>query len=514
MAGLRPRTPRHTPLVAVEALLVARTGAHRVGTGHDDVVVTGVSLDSRTTCPGDLYAALPGHATHGAHFAAHAVAAGARAILTDAEGVSILAASGADELVPVVVCSSPRGQLGYVASEIFGHPGDELTVVGITGTNGKTTVAAMVAAGLRAAGHRVAVIGTVGTRIDDDIIPGARTTPEATDLQALLAVMVERGVDSVVMEVSSIAVSEHRVDGLAFDVMGFTNLSQDHLDYHGSMEAYFDAKAAVFVPEWTRAAVIGVDDEWGQRLAALARNAEVDVVTWSLLDRQAGWHAERDAGGVRIVAPAGDRTDLHLRLPGAFNVANALCAFALLDVLGVDRGACARGIDGVVVPGRMQSIEVAGVTGIVDYAHTPDAVERVLRAARDAYAGRVIVVVGAGGDRDTSKRALMGECAARVADHVIVTDDNPRSENPASIRAQVLEGVLSVAPARRASVEEVGDRAEAITVAVRKAHAGDVVLVLGKGHEQGQEVDGVITAFDDAAVLHEALAQVHPEASA
>jgi UDP-N-acetylmuramoyl-L-alanyl-D-glutamate--2,6-diaminopimelate ligase len=463
------------------------------------VPIGGVTLDSRSVQGGDLYAALPGRLTHGARFADAAVSAGAVAVLTDHEGAALCPGLS----VPVVVVDQPRRLVAGIAARVYGEPGSALQVLGVTGTNGKTTVATMVESGLRAAGRTTGLIGTIGIRIAGEQYPGARTTPESPDLQAVLAVMRDAAVQSVVMEVSSIALEEHRVDALRYDVAAFTNLTQDHLDYHGTMEAYFAAKARLFDADRTSRGIVSIDDEWGRRLAAEATCA---VQTWSLLDPNADWHLVRDRGLLTVVDPDGHRQPIDVPLPGSFNAANALCAFAMLREAGVDAAAAARGIAGVEVPGRMQVVgDVEGVRGIVDYAHSPDAIARVLRAARDVCTGRVIAVVGAGGDRDRAKRPLMGEVAARLADLVVVTDDNPRSEDPARIRASVLEGAMLVAPGERADILEEAARDAAITVAVARAEAGDVVLVLGKGHEQGQEVDGIVTPFDDATVLAAAL---------
>lgn len=468
-------------------------------TTSPDTAISGVTLDSRSVQAGDLYAALPGHLTHGARFAQSAMQSGAVAILTDAAGAAIIG----ETTIPVLVVEAPRARLGRVASLIYGQPSRELHMLAVTGTNGKTTIATMVESGLRAAGRRTGLIGTIGVQIAGVAYAGARTTPEATDLHATLALMRAQGVDSVVMEVSSIALDEHRVDAVMFDVAGFTNLSQDHLDYHGSMEEYFAAKARLFTLEHSAYGVVGVDDDWGRRLA---EEATVPIDTWSLLEPRATWQARRTASGLILDGPDGLSQPLDLRMPGAFNIANAVCAFAMLLRAGVHPIDAAAGIGSVQVPGRMQLVEgPRAVTGVVDYAHSPDAIERVLRAVREDYDGRLIVVIGAGGDRDTSKRPLMGGTAARLADLVIVTDDNPRSEDPGHIRAAVLEGAMSIAPAARAEVHEQGDRESAIRLAVSRARAGDVVLVLGKGHEQGQEVAGVVTAFDDVTVLRSAL---------
>ena len=468
-----------------------------------DVVVTGVTLDSRGVRPGDLYAALPGHVTHGGRFVSAALTAGAGAVLTDPAGAAALGPLA----VPVLVHPEPRARLGDVAAFVYGNPATELLILGITGTNGKTTVAAMVESGLRAAGRVTGMIGTVGVTIAGESHPGVRTTPEAPDLQALLAVMRERSVEAVVMEVSSIALAEHRVDGLAYDVAAFTNLSQDHLDYHGTMEAYYTAKAELFTPAHSRSAVVGIDDEWGRRLVIDSR---VPTRTWSLSDASATWQGERAGAVVVMSGPEEGPVPMRVPMPGAFNAANALCAYAVLRQARVAPDAAVAGIESARVPGRMQTIASEhGVTGVVDYAHSPDAIERVLIAARETSSGRLIAVLGAGGDRDRGKRAVMGHTAVRLADVVIVTDDNPRSEDPATIRAAIMDGTqgVDVADERsgRAVVVEEADRRAAITVAVGMAEAGDMVLVLGKGHEQGQDIGGVVTPFDDLTVLAEAL---------
>jgi UDP-N-acetylmuramoyl-L-alanyl-D-glutamate--2,6-diaminopimelate ligase len=489
--------PEPRPIRLVEVLpgeVIGTVGA---------TVITGITLDSRAVVPGDLYAALPGHQTHGARFAESAVAAGAVAIVTDAAGAPDCDGLG----IPVVVIAQPRARLGEIAATVYGHPASDLQVLAITGTNGKTTVAAMVESGLRAAGRMTGIIGTMGVQVAGVPYPGARTTPEAPDLHAILGVMRDAGVDSVVMEVSSIAIDEFRVDGLRYDVAAFTNLTQDHLDYHHTMEEYFASKARLFTPEHADVAIIGIDDAWGRQLAGMV---EIPMQTWSLLGSQADWHVVRDAGEIRVVAPDGARQPIVVPMAGSFNVANALCAYAVLRTAGVSDEDAAAGIAASGVPGRMQIVgDIAGVRGIVDYAHSPDAIERVLRTARDEGAGRIIVVLGAGGDRDRVKRPLMGSLAARLSDVLVITDDNPRSEEPADIRRAVAEGVLLVAPADRAEVHEVGDRGAAITVAVGLAEAGDIVLVLGKGHEQGQEAGGVVTPFDDASTLRVALEGRH-----
>lgn len=503
--SLRPE-PRPVALASVCSAVPELRPASTVVAG---IEVSGVTLDSRDVRPGDLYLALPGRITHGALFAADAVREGAIAVVTDEEGGRLGASLG----VPVLVVPEPRAIVGPISAAVYGWPARDLQVVGVTGTNGKTTVTAMVEAGLAAAGFRTGAIGTVGVHVAGESLPGVRTTPEGTDLQAVLAVMREARVQWAVMEVSSIALDERRVDGFRYDVAAFTHLSQDHLDYHGDMEAYFRAKARLFTPEHAAIGIVGIDDEYGRRLA---REAGVPVYTWSLSDPDADWYAQdvrplTAGSALRVAGPQGEEAVIHVPLPGDYNVANAVCAFAVLRMCGVDAGAAALGLGSVQVPGRMQTVgrraDGAGgpdVVGIVDYAHTPDAIARVLEALREAAPARIIAVVGAGGDRDASKRPLMGAAAALVADIVIVTDDNPRSEDPAAIRAAVLAGARD---ARRGDTDlrDVGNRAEAISVAVDVAEPGDIIVVLGKGHEQGQEVAGVVTPFDDAVVLAQAL---------
>jgi UDP-N-acetylmuramoyl-L-alanyl-D-glutamate--2,6-diaminopimelate ligase len=499
MSGaLRPR-PHPVRLSEAAAIL----GATVVPSGVD-CLITGITLDSRAVVSGDLYAALPGHVTHGARFAGQAAESGAVACLTDPAGVESCAETG----LPVLVIEEPRAHLGALASFVYGQPAQAVQLLAVTGTNGKTTVATMVESSLHAAGRVTGLIGTVGVQIGSDRFAGLRTTPEATDLHAILGVMRDRDVDTTVMEVSSIALDEHRVDGVVYDVAAFTNLSQDHLDYHVTMDAYFESKATLFTSSRARRAIVGIDDVWGRRLA---ESCTIPLDTWSLLDPHATWHVSRGSAGLEVVGPDAAPQSLTVPMPGAFNVANAVCAFAMARRAGVSASEAAAGIERVQVPGRMQVVRGAhGVVGIVDYAHSPDAIERVLRAVREGHTGRLIAVIGAGGDRDVSKRPLMGQTAADLADVVVITDDNPRSEDPAMIRAAVREGAQAASPAGRAEIHEVGDRAAAVTVAVEMAEPGDVVLVLGKGHEQGQDVNGVVTPFDDAAVLAHALGSGDP----
>ena len=490
------------------AAVAEHVGATLVG---GDADVRGVTHDSRDVRPGDLYAALPGFRTHGAEFVAQAAASGAAAVLTDPGGEARARTTG----LPVLVHDDPRSVLGAVSSFVYGDPSADLLVIGITGTNGKTTTAFLVDAGLRAAGRTAGLIGTVGTRIGDEAVPTVRTTPEATDVHALLAVMRERGVDAVTMEVSSHALRLGRVDGVRFDVAGFTNLSPDHLDFHIDMEDYAAAKAELFSASRASRAVVCIDSEWSARMLDRARAEGLSVTTCAtradagVADWSVSGVVEVPGGTVaRAHGPGGIDLPLEVRLPGDFNLANGLLALGLLAGAGIDPAVAADGIaDCAGVPGRMERVpdpDVGrGLVALVDYAHTPDAVERATAAARRGSAGRLVVVVGAGGDRDPHKRPGMGAAAARGADVVVVTDDNPRSEDPASIRAAVLAGAHEAGGAETA---EVGDRRWAIRRAVLLARRGDVVLILGKGHEQGQDVAGTVTPFDDRVALAEALA--------
>ena len=501
----RPAAVRATPLADVAALVGAPAPA-------GDAVVTGVTLNSRAVTSGDLYAALPGANAHGAAFAAAAVEAGAVAVLTDAAGADLLDEAGLD--VPRVVVEGPRAVLGTVASRVYGTEHLPLRTFGITGTNGKTTTAYLVSSALRALGQTTGLIGTVETRIGDERVQSVRTTPEATDLHALLAVMAERGLDACVMEVSSHALDLHRVDGVVYDVALFTNLSQDHLDFHGGMREYFLAKAALFTPQRSRQAVICVDDEWGRELAGLA---SVPVTTLSsCADVPADWRLVADDTDAAVFTLSDGSTTLRLRsaLPGDFNRVNtALAALALLvsghGAAEVER-ACAADPH---VPGRMEPVTVPGGEQlprcVVDYAHTPEAVAAALRALRPTTPGKLVVVIGAGGDRDRGKRAAMGRAAAEHADLVYVTNDNPRSEDPATIRAAVLQGAREAATT--AELHDVERRSLAIAEAVQAAHRsgpGATVAVVGKGHETGQEVAGTIHPFDDREEVRKALQQL------
>ncbi|MEW5351281.1 UDP-N-acetylmuramoyl-L-alanyl-D-glutamate--2,6-diaminopimelate ligase [Streptomyces sp. 16-176A] len=467
--------------------------------------VTGITHDSRAVRPGDLYAALPGARAHGADFVTQAASLGAVAVLTDPAGAERAAATG----LPVLTVEDPRARMGELAATIYGRPGRDLLQIGITGTSGKTTTAYLVEGGLKTA-KATGLIGTVETRIGEERIKSERTTPEATDLQALFAVMRERGVEAVAMEVSSHALVLGRVDGCVFDVAVFTNLSPEHMEFHSGMEDYFQAKAQLFTPARSRLGIVNADDEYGRRLA---EEASVPVVTYSAEGHpDADWRAEDVQVGpmdstFTVTGPEGVRINARSPLPGPFNVANTLAAIVALAAAGLDAQTAADGIAAVPgVPGRLERVDAGQpYLAVVDYAHKTDAVESVLRALRKVTKGRVHVVLGCGGDRDRTKREPMGAAVARLADTAVLTSDNPRSEDPLAILAAMLQGAASVPAHERGEVLLFEERAAAIAAAVARARPGDTVLVAGKGHEQGQDIAGVVRPFDDRQVLREAI---------
>lgn len=481
--------------------------------GDSDTPISGITLTSSKVEPGDMFAALPGLHVHGARFAADAADRGAHAILTDPEGADIIAAAGNDTPALLVV-DDVRAVLGTVSAAIYDHPSDAVPVIGITGTSGKTTTAYLIESAFRTAGHSVGMIGTTGSRINGTRVPSSLTTPEAPDLQRLFATMRDAEVHRIVMEVSSHSLLLGRVAGTRFRIGAFLNLSQDHLDFHPTMEDYFLAKARLFTRDSGACcdrAVICVDDEWGLRMRDIAATSGCDPVTVSTTgpaDYTAGPSTVADDGTQHctLTDPRGHDHTLTLPMPGRFNVANALVALAVAEQAGLTIEDSLTGIASVVVPGRLQRIdEGQDFLAVVDYAHKPAAVAAVIAALRGEIKGRLAVVLGAGGDRDSSKRAIMGREAARGSDLLIVTDDNPRSEDPATIRAAVEAGALDLPSAERGEVRTIGDRAAAIRAAIAWAQPGDAILVAGKGHETGQEVNGVVHHFDDREEVQAAL---------
>ncbi|MGI8810366.1 MAG: UDP-N-acetylmuramoyl-L-alanyl-D-glutamate--2,6-diaminopimelate ligase [Acidimicrobiales bacterium] len=460
--------------VEVRAVRGDPEGAEIVAIGHD----------SGSVVPGTLFCCVPGARVDGHAFAPQAVAAGAMALLVE---------RFVDVDVVQVAVDDVRAAMAPVAAALFGHPSRRMAVVGVTGTNGKTTTTHFLRAVLEADGRRAAVIGTLS---------GVRTTPAAPELQAHLAELAREGFTAVAMEVSSHALVQHRVDGVRFAVAVFTNLSQDHLDFHGTTEDYFAAKASLFDPARAAVAVVNADDPWGRRLLESARLPTRPFSLAEAVDLQ----VDRLGSSFRW---EGEPVRLHLA--GTVNVVNALAAAAAARELGVGLPAIAKGLSDLAsVPGRNEPVDRGQPFSVlVDYAHTPDALEQTLADARRmASGGRVLVVFGCGGDRDRAKRPLMGEVAARLADLAVLTSDNPRSEDPAAIIDQVRAGV------RRAEVLTVEpDRRAAVTLALAAARPGDVVVLAGKGHETTQVVGDQVFPFDDRAVAAEILGTLGNESA-
>lgn len=472
--------------------------ANATFTGNPSTVISGLTLNSNSVEHGDLFIALPGEKAHGADFASDAISRGAVAVLTDVAGSKKI--SG----VPIIVSTNPRRAAGVVSAWFYGEPMRDLYSVGVTGTNGKTTVTTLLHQIMSAAGRESGLIGTVETRIGDEVISSKRTTPESSELQALTAVMRERHMRNVVMEVSSHAIALERIRGSHFSVVAFTNLSQDHLDFHKSMENYFAAKSKLFTFEFADLAVINIDDDYGKKLA---RDTELPVVTVSRDDQNAVWHyvsINRDYVGanVSIRGSAGILIEGKVHLHGGYNFDNLLMAVAIATESGIDPIDIASILPLLTgAAGRLESVRLGqNFTALVDYAHSPDAVTRVLETAREFTNGRVIAVLGCGGDRDASKRPLMGKALHEGADISIFTSDNPRSEKPEEILIQMTLGLDIQEPSA-----VIQDRAEAIHAAVDEAQEGDVVLVLGKGHEKGQEFGNTMHPFDDRVELAKAI---------
>ena len=466
--------------------------------GDASTVISGLTLNSNAVQEGDLFIALPGEKAHGADFASDAISRGAVAVLTDEDGARKI--SG----VPVIVSSNPRRAAGVISAWFYSEPMRDLYSVGVTGTNGKTTVTTLLHQIMSAAGRESGLIGTVETRIGDEIVASKRTTPESIDLQALSAVMRERHMRNLVMEVSSHAISLERIRGSHFAVVAFTNLSQDHLDFHKTMEEYFAAKSKLFTFEFADLAVINIDDAYGVKLASAT---ELPVMTVSRHDHNATWHyvsITRDYVGahVAIRGSAGILIEGKVHLHGGYNFDNLLMAVAIATESGIDPIDIAAILPQLTgAAGRLEAVRLGqNFTALVDYAHSPDAVARVIETAHEITDGRVIAVLGCGGDRDASKRPLMGKALHEGADVAIFTSDNPRSEKPEAILVQMTLGLDIQEPS--AIIE---DRADAIRAAVNEAQAGDVVLVLGKGHEKGQETAGVNHPFDDRVELAKAI---------
>ncbi|MFD3760862.1 UDP-N-acetylmuramoyl-L-alanyl-D-glutamate--2,6-diaminopimelate ligase [Streptomyces sp. NPDC058622] len=479
------------------------------------VLVTGITHSHSAVRPGDLYVVLPDSRKDAGEAVAVARAAGAVAVLAEPAAAQRLGECG----LPVLVVTALRSRLAELSSWFYGRAADGLLSFGVTGTNGKTTTCYLLEGGLSGAGRSPALLGTVERRLGAERFAGELTTPEAPQLYALLAVMAERGADALAMEVSSHALRLGRVDALVLDVAVFTNLTHDHLDFHPDMEDYYRAKAALFAPQRCRRAVINIDDPYGRRLAG---QAGVPVVTFSAEgDPGADWRAVdtvlgADGSTFRVLGPGGARADARIALPGGYNVANALGAVAALATGGLPLDRVVAGICAVSgVPGRMERVEARQpYLAVVDYAHQPDALRAVLTTLRAVTRRRLHVVIGCGGDRDTAKRAVMGDIAARFADTAVLTSDNPRSEDPLAILAAMLSGATAVPDGERGEILVLPDRAAAIAAAVARAQAGDTVLIAGKGPEDGQQLGAVILPFDDRAVLRAAVTTARPAAPA
>ena len=443
------------------------------------VEIGDLAYDARAVGPGSLFFCVPGSRTDGHDFAPQAVESGAVALVVERP---------LDLDVPQLVVPDARRAMAPAADEFFGRPSEELQVAGVTGTNGKTTTAFLMYSILAAAGRRPGLLGTIESRVGGERRPAIRTTPEAIDVQRAFREMLDAGDRSCAMEATSHGSELGRLDRVRFSALVFTNLSQDHLDFHGTMERYFEAKRRLFL-EGRPPAAINVGNEWGRKLA----EDRPDALTF-------GFTEDAQVGSAELES-------IDLKLRGRFNVENALGALAASRLLGIEGDAIARGLEAVRgVPGRFESVvEGQPFEVIVDYSHKPEALESVLRTARDLATGRVICVFGCGGDRDRGKRPLMGRIASELADLAIVTSDNPRSEEPQAIIDEILAGVTG-------QVEVEPDRAAAIEQAISAADEGDVVLIAGKGHEQGQEFADRTIPFDDREVARDVLRRLGAKA--
>jgi UDP-N-acetylmuramoyl-L-alanyl-D-glutamate--2,6-diaminopimelate ligase len=474
--------------VDIERLIAALAPAQVVALAPTEI--RDLAYDARSAAPGALFFCVPGMRADGHDFAPEAVQNGAAALVVERP---------LDLQVPQLVVADARAAMAVAADEFFGRPTEELAVAGVTGTSGKTTTAFLLYAVLAAAGRRPGLLGTVETRVDGERRPATRTTAEAIDLQRLFREMLDAGDRSCAMEATSHGSQLRRLDRVRFAVLVFTNLSQDHLDFHPTMEDYFQAKRRLFFGDEAPAAAVNVGDEYGRRLADELRSAGTPPLTFGFADEAEIRPENLAVSGPATTVEAGGIA-LRTRLRGRFNVENVLGAVAAGRLLGIGDEAVAAGIESVGgVPGRFETIdEGQPFTVVVDYSHKPGALENVLRTGRELTAGRVLCVFGCGGDRDAGKRPLMGRIASELADVAILTSDNPRSEDPAAIAEAVLAGM-------EGEPEVELDRRAAITRAIELAEPGDVVVIAGKGNERGQEIAGRVIPFDDREVASEAL---------
>jgi UDP-N-acetylmuramoyl-L-alanyl-D-glutamate--2,6-diaminopimelate ligase len=492
---LRP----HDPIPGRTLRAVAElTSAFSKNPDLEKILITGVSIDSHQIEAGDLFVAVTGKKVHGATYVGNAKLNGAVAVLTDEVGSGIISD------LPVLVVADPRAAAGMVAAWLHKEPMRDMFSVGVTGTNGKTTVTTLMYQIAMAASRQSGLVGTVETRIGEEVVEALRTTPEAPELQSLAAVMRERHMRNLFMEVSSHAISLNRIGGSHFDIAAFTNLSQDHLDFHADMDSYFAAKAALFTHKYADTAYINIDSPWAARLLEIQ---ELPAVRISRHEKSADWYFDRIEIGVRstviaIRGSGGILIETSTKLVGDFNLDNLLMAIAICVASGIDPidiAAITPSLNGA--EGRLEKVDLGqSFAALVDYAHSPDSVASVLETLRKSTTGRVIAVLGCGGDRDKSKRPLMGAALLAGSDLAIFTSDNPRSEDPAQIISEMVSGLTLPA----ASAIEP-DRKRAIEIAVAAAKPGDVVVLLGKGHESGQEIAGVKHDFDDRLMLAAAI---------
>jgi len=467
-----------------------------------EVNFTGVTSDSRAVELGDLFVALPGAKTHGADFIDQIKASGAVAVITDATGLEIIG-----NKLPVITVKDPRSQLGDICSWFYGSPSSSLKIAGITGTNGKTTTTTILNEILKFAGKSTGLIGTVGIEIGSELLTTSFTTPEAGELQSLFATMAERHISHVAMEVSSHALAAHRVAGTKFSAVGFTNLTQDHLDFHGDMASYFSTKAKLFTSEFCELGFVNIDDHYGQ---SLFDSAPIPLISLSRANKSAQWRYERaeiktHGYSVAIRGTGGILIEGEINLIGEHNLDNVLMAVAIAYEFEIDPLVISNSLPRIRgAAGRLESVDIGQkFLALVDYAHTPDAVTRTLATLRKSTSGMIIGVLGCGGDRDRSKRPIMGSELLAGSDQAIFTSDNPRSEDPKNILDEMTKGLKL-----KENSSVIVNRREAIALAVASAQPGDCIIVLGKGHETGQEIAGEKFPFDDRIELARAIEEL------
>ncbi len=458
-----------------------------------DVFVNGISNKSKEIDSNELFVAFPGEKTHGAKFVQEAIQNGAKAVLTDSIGADLIS----ENSVPVLISKDLKKIVGEVSSYIYENPSHKIDVFGVTGTNGKTTTAWLLKAGLENCGIETGLLGTAGIDIPGLKVESERTTPEATELQKILALAFQSGAKAISMEVSSHALTLGRVNGTKFKAVGFTNLSQDHLDFHKNMQDYFEAKSLLFDDYFSKDAVITTNDSWGKTLEKMTK-LKVETLGgdvenyWRVTDITAALgHVD-----FKLINFNKQSFNINLSFAGSFNAYNASLAIALANKLDIDLLRFIKGLENIQIPGRMQPVIVPGAPlAIVDYAHSPEAIDNVLSTLRKETKGNLITIIGAGGNRDKEKRPMMGSAVEKYSDLIIVTDDNPRDEKPEDIRKLIISGIND-----KKNVFEIGNRKEAIQKAISMADEFDTIAVLGKGHENYQEIKGEVLPFSDFLV--------------